>query len=173
MKRMMRPFPAFLASIAILSAIVLSGCAPDQGKGFEIYLVANDPPPAMLASISCIIIADEPVIGEKDIVAYDAKSHEIRLTRAAFERIAALPVPVNGKAFAACVDKEIIYVGAFWTPISSQSFEGVTIMKPFDDTGDTVLIQLGYPGGFSGAHDPRGDSRIIAALDRAGKLASA
>jgi hypothetical protein len=172
MKRTTRRFPAILASIAILSGIVLSGCAPDTGKGFEIYLTANDPPPAILASISCIIIADEPVIGGKDIVAYDAETHEITLTAAAFEKIAALPVPVGGKTFAACVNKEIIYVGAFWTVISSQSFEGVTIMKPLDDTGDTVRIQLGYPGGFSGSHDPRGDSRIIAALDSAGKLAA-
>ncbi|MFC1909389.1 hypothetical protein ACFLXD_06040, partial [Chloroflexota bacterium] len=48
---------------------------------------------------------------------------------------------IGGKSFLVCVDKAPIYWGAFWTPISSMSFDGVTIWKPLGSQ-ESKLITL-------------------------------
>jgi len=63
------------------------------------------------------IILRAPIIAINDIVIYNANTHEITLTANAFNRISGLEVPVTGKSFVVCVDKNPIYCGAFWTPI--------------------------------------------------------
>ena len=82
-----------------------------------------------------------------------------------------MPVKVDGIPFVVCVGEQPIYAGAFWTPLSSLSFDGVVIMQPFDTDGTTIRIVLGYPGqdAFTGS-DPRADDRVMKALEAAGKL---
>ena len=101
-----------------------------KGEGFAIYLTRDDIPPEKMEMLSHVEIADQPIISIQDIITYNAQTHEIKLTDAAFERISRLEVPVRGKSFLVCVDKAPVYWGAFWTPISSISFDGVTIWKP-------------------------------------------
>ena len=71
-----------------------------------------------------------------------------------------------------CVDKKSVYFGAFWTPISSISFDGVTIWKPYSSQGPPVVtLELGYPSSsFYGGQDPRNTAETLESLDRAGKL---
>ena len=71
-----------------------------------------------------------------------------------------------------CVNKEPIYWGAFWTPISSISFNGVTIWKPYSTQGQKIIVlTLGYPSSsFYGGEDPRNDARVLDSLEKAGKL---
>jgi hypothetical protein len=113
-----------------------------------------------------------PVISEKDIVSYNAQTHELTLTAASFERISRLEVPVRGRSFVVCVNREPIYWGAFWTPISSMSFDGVTIWKPLATTSPYVItLELGYPGpAFYSGEDPRNNQEVINSLAQAGKL---
>jgi len=170
---MKRQVPALLMALIILGISAFSGgCAPSNSEGFAIYLTAGDVPPEQMEALSHVDIAEKPVISPKDIVAYNAVTHEITLTPDAFERMANLEVPVRGKSFLVCVDRALIYWGAFWTPISSISFSGVTIWKPLGtQEPEVITLALGYPSSsFYGGEDPRDNPLVLNSLDKAGKL---
>jgi hypothetical protein len=164
--------PAKLVLILVVVVIILSGCTTSKGEGFAVYLTKEDIPPSQMEILSHIDIAEKPVISEGDIITYNAQTHELKLTDTAFERISQLEVPVRGKSFLVCVDKSPVYWGAFWTPISSISFDGVTIWKPFNTQKPKVIaLELGYPtSSFYGGEDPRNNVEVMKSLEQAGKL---
>jgi len=160
-----------LASM-ILTDLSLFGCTSPEGEGFAIYLLAHDTTVSEIPTMSHLELAKEPIISITDILWYSKSTHEIELTSEAYRRVAALEVPVSGKAFAVCVDGHPVYYGAFWTPISSMSFDGVTIELPIRPEPHIVRLQLGYPESpelFKG-EDPRGNREILEPLEQAGKL---
>lgn len=155
---------------------VLTSCQPVKDSNFAIYLLAQDIPATKLSQIdiSQLILQNKPIIANDDIVSYDRSSYTIELTQGAYTRIRQIfpmPVKVDGIPFVVCVGKERIYTGAFWTPVSSLTYNGVIIMQPFDTTKTTIQISLGYPvpDVFTG-DDPRADPRIIKALEQDKKL---
>lgn len=135
--------------------VLLAACNPTPQE-FAIYLTQHP---------------ETPVISMEDIVSYTWATHEIRLTEAAFARVMALQVPVRGLPFVARVDGKQVYAGALWTPLSSMSFDGVTILLPLGSQDPVIRIELGYPGSdsFTGA-DPRFNPQVRRVLERAGKL---
>jgi len=161
-------------TVLITAGIILlfGGCPSLKGEGFAIYLTEEDIPPARMPALSHIDIAEQPIVATRDIIKYSTNTHEITLTENAFNRISNLEVPVRGKSFVVCVDRKTIYWGAFWTPISSISFDGVTIWKPLYSKGSKVLkLDLDYPSSeFYGSEDPRNNIEIIESLEQAGKL---
>lgn len=159
-----------VVSICIL--FLLSGCTNTKGEGFAIYLTREDIPPAQMEALSHVEIEEQPIISMKDIITYNAQTHEMKLTASAFERIYSLEVPVRGKSFMVCVDKKPIYWGAFWTPVSSISFDGVTIWKPFGTQELKIItLELGYPSeSFYKGEDPRNNPEVLKSLEQAGKL---
>jgi hypothetical protein len=163
---------AKLALVIVSAVILLSGCATPKGEGFAIYLTKEDIPPDQMEALSHVELADKSIIGIDDIITYNKQTHELKLTQSAFERISQLEVPTNGKSFLVCVDKNPIYWGAFWTPISSMSFNGVTIWKPLSSQELTVLtLELGYPSSsFYEGEDPRNNAEVMKSLEQAGKL---
>jgi hypothetical protein len=151
---------------------MLSGCSAPNHEGFAVYLTKGDIPPAQMPALSHVDIAEQPVIAMNDIVSYNAKIHEIMLTTEAFDRISSLEVPVRGRSFVVCVDRNPIYWGAFWTPISSMSFDGVTIMKPLGSQDSKIIkLEAGYPSSsFYRGEDPRNNAEVMGLLEQAGKL---
>ena len=151
---------------------LIGGCTAAKGEGFAIYLTREDIPPAQMEALSHVNIADQPIISIIDVITYNAQTHEIRITENAFNRIADLEVPVQGKSFLVCVDKAPIYWGAFWTPISSMSFDGVTIWKPLGSQEPKVItLELGYPSSsFYSGEDPRNNTAVMKSLEQASKL---
>jgi hypothetical protein len=169
----MKPItPIVIAIMFVLGILMSSICVPSKGEGFAIYLTKRDIPPAQMEALSHVNLTDQPIISAEDVITYNAQTHEIKLTAEAFERIYELEVPVEGRSFMVCVDKQSIYWGAFWTPISSISFDGVTIWKPYSSQGPAVItLQLGYPSSsFYGGEDPRNSPEILKSLEQAGKL---
>ncbi len=152
------------------------GCRTQAADDFGIYLLAKDQPATQLANsdLNTLELQERPVIGINDILSYDSESHEIQLTETAYRRIQELyplPVRVDGIPFVVRAGNEPIYAGAFWTPVSSLSYDGVIILQPFRKDETSIGLLLGYPGlPASAEEDPRSDRRIINALDRAGKL---
>ena len=171
-----KPITAIVIGIMlVLSILVSSICATSKGEGkgegFAIYLTKEDIPPAQMEALSHVDIADRPIITISDIITYDAQEHELRLTASAFECISQLDVPTRGKSFIVCVDKAPIYWGAFWVPWSSQSFDGVTIMKPLSlEEPYVIRLELGYPSSFYTGEDPRSNPVVIESLEQASKL---
>jgi hypothetical protein len=143
-----------------------------KGEGFAIYLTREDIPPEKMEMLSHVDIADQPIISIQDVITYNAQTHEIKLTDEDFERIANLEVSVRGKSFLVCVDRAPIYWGAFWTPISSMSFDGVTIWKPIGFQESKVLtLEMGYPAAsFYKGEDPRNNPIVLDSLEQSGKL---
>ncbi len=172
----MRPFGTTLAVSVVLTLCLISvaaGCAPQPADGgFAIYLTRNNVPPSQMEMLSHVDLAEEPIIAMGDIVSYDASTHEITLTPKAFQRIAQLQVPTTGTSFVVCVDRSLVYWGAFWVLHSSLSFDGVTIWLPLIlDEQPVVQIRMGYPGPMPNVHeDPRNAPEILAAFQTAGKL---
>jgi hypothetical protein len=141
-------------------------------EGFAIYLTRDDIPPTQMEALSHVDIADQPIISIQDIITYNGQTHEIKLTGEAFERITNLEVPVIGKSFLVCVDGAPTYWGAFWTPLSSMGFDGITIWKPLGvEEPKVIKIELGYPSlTFYTGEDPRNNTEVMESLDQAGKL---
>ncbi|MCJ7737793.1 MAG: hypothetical protein MUQ10_10860 [Anaerolineae bacterium] len=160
--------------------------------GVAIYLTTGDITPADLVpypkpggeatppALDEIPLQASPILSQDDIVMYDGATHAFTLTPEAMERLAGSLVALAGPPFVVTVDGEPICVGAFWSPLSSQSFGGVVTMVMPDGTpavvggvseGDVYQIALGYPGpDFFRGEDPCGDPRILDALDSVGKL---
>ena len=158
--------------IAAMLLIQLAFYSCSSTEGFAIYLTRDDIPVSKMPILSHVDLSDEPVITTRDIISYTKDIHEIELTPDAYQRVMELKVPTSGKAFMVCVDKAPIYWGAFWTPVSSQSFDGVTIWVPsFSQQKNTIKLELGYPSeGFYQGEDPRSNPVIMQSLEKAGKL---
>jgi hypothetical protein len=160
-----------LASLCVLLAAT-SCSTPPPTDGFAIYLTRHNIAPSDMEMLSHVHLAEAPLISMDEVLSYDASTHELTLTFAAYERLKALELPVSGTTFVVCMNKGPIYWGAFWTPFSSLSFDGVTIWKPLGNDGSSVVqIRMGYPGPFQdGGEDPRNDPAILGAFQQAGKL---
>ncbi|MCX6012158.1 MAG: hypothetical protein NTV30_01840 [Chloroflexi bacterium] len=172
MKRLISCISVKLIALLTCVFFISSGCSGLNHEGFAIYLTEGDISPAQMPILSHVNITERPIIAMNDIIAYNAKTHEITLSAKAYVRISNLEVPVRGKSFVVCIDKQLIYWGAFWTPISSISFDGVTIWKPLNPQDSKVIkLELGYPSqSFYGGEDPRNNVEVMESLEQAGKL---
>lgn len=165
-----------MLAVSIL-LLLLMACATPQPQGeFAIFLVDQDIQPAEIKNtdLDNLTLSPTPLISTADILTYDGETHQIELTQDAFERVTSLytlPVDVDGIPFVVAVGSQPIYSGAFFTPLSSLSFDGVIILQPFTQETNTIALSLGYPSweAFTGL-DPRTDPRILSALRESGKL---
>jgi hypothetical protein len=164
-----------ILAFTVCLPLVSTGCSAIKGEGFAIYLTKDNIPPDQMEALSQVDLADQPIIGINDIIKYNEQTHELKLTQNAFERLFKLDVPTSGRSFLVCVDKSPVYWGAFCSPISSQSFDGVTIWKPYNSSEPYIVtLELGYPSSsFYGGEDPRNKPIIIDAFQKAGKLITA
>ena len=165
-----------LILLIIMVGLTLSSCQPVQESQLAIYLLAEDIPATELSQLDIdqLTLQDTPILASDDIVVYDKVNHTIELTRDAYVRIQQIfpmPVKVAGIPFVVCVGKERIYLAAFWTPLSSLTYDGIVIMQPLDDSQTNIWISLGYPAPeVYTENDPRADPRIIKALEQNRKL---
>ena len=159
-----------------LIAVIIYGnfLAPIPEEGFGIYLTQKNIPPNMMEAYSYVELASHPLISSKDIINYNAETHEIALTSDAFGRISNLDIPVSGKSFLVCINQQPIYWGAFWTLVSSISFDGVTIcITSRNREQKTIILALGYPSlSFYTGLDPRNNIHILDSLEKSNKLIS-
>ncbi len=153
-----------------------SQAKPQNQSEFGIYLLNQEIPIKQFqaADLQSLELQKTPNISMADIISYSKSTHEIELIPSAYQRILDLyknPGRVSGPPFIICVGGERIYGGAFWTMLSSANYDGVVILQPIQPDGRIIALRLGYPtrADFTGK-DPRGDVRILTALDHAGKL---
>jgi hypothetical protein len=162
--------------LLLLMLFALSGCAPapaDQPGQINIYLPAQSLSgrDILAADLSKLALQSTPLIPASEILSYSRLTHDLTLAPTALERLAALRVPVNGLGFVVCLDEAPLFAGAFWTPISSLSFEGLTIEVLMDASQKSVHLYSGYPRMDAPLpNDPRENPRFLGALEEAGKL---
>ncbi len=159
-------------AVMVCALLALRGSSLPNREGFAVYLTQGDIPPAEMPALSQVEIAEYPFIAMDDIISYNTQTHELKLAAKAYGDVSELDVPASGKSFVVCVDGEPIYWGAFWTPISSMSFGGVTIWKPSrSQEANVITLELGYPSAsFYEGDDPRSDPEVIGSLKKSGKL---
>lgn len=172
MEKLYQKLTIVISSILLIIILYSGYTATTKSEGLAIYLTKENIPPAKMEALSHVELSDQPIIDLEDIITYNAQTHEMKLTPSAFERISKLDVPVTGKSFMVCINKEPVYWGAFWTPFSSMSFDGVTILKPFNtQEQNIVVLELGYPSSsFYGGEDPRSNTKVLESLKKADKL---
>ena len=168
----------------IISTLILVACQaptetppPEESETFELYLVASSqiaPADLYRYELDELRLAEAPLLVTEDFESYDWEQHSFFLTEAAYARLIAAfsgGLPMSGLPFVIVSNGERIYAGAFWTPASSLSFDGVVILQPLDPAGSIMFIRLGYPtpDAFTG-EDPRSDPRLKEALEEAGVL---
>ena len=169
----------------ILVLLSLSACqtpveeveAPLEGEPFALYLL-GDPqitgPDIKNYDLDKLPLAAVPLITTENLISYDWDNHGLNLGLDVYQNLLAIfssGLPSSGLPFVVLAYEEPIYAGAFWTLLSSLSFDGVTILEPLDPAGQTLYITLGYPSeAFFTGEDPRDNPRLQQALEDAGKL---
>jgi hypothetical protein len=168
--------PLFLL-LWILSACQAQDAAPQkplEGEPFAIYFV-GDPqitgPDLRNYAIEKLPLSEVPILTTDDLVSYDWERHGMNLTKDAYLKIQSLfaaGMPSSGVPFVVVAYEQPIYSGAFWSPFSALSFDGIAVMHPLDPAGQTLYFELGYPNrdNFTG-EDPRSNPRLLQALEDA------
>lgn len=162
-----------LAGILFLAA---AGCQPEKSGDFAIYLTTGEISSQQLeiTGLYALPLQPQPLLTDQDILAYHPDSHHMDLTPDGYQKVQNLfsgLVDVSGVPFVVLVGSQRIYSGAFWSPLSSLSFDGVVVMQPLERPSHTIGFSLGYPSrtAFTGV-DPRADPRILEALKASGKM---
>lgn len=166
---------AFIALFVIfISAIVALG--QQKPKDFALYLLPEPANPAQkfrALDIRKLKKPDAaPLISGSGIDHYQKDRHELGLYYAGTRKLNKRALDLAGKPFAVFVGDEPIYAGAFWSPLSSQSYDGVYI-DPSDFKGDFPILKLqfGYrTNKFTTGPDPRADKRIFNSFETSGRL---
>jgi len=175
----------YLILISIL--FVLAACqapvveeeveAPLEGEPFALYLLGDSQitgPDIKNYDLDQLPLAAIPIITTDNLDSYDWDNHGMNLSPLAYQQLLAIfsgGIPSSGVPFVILAYEQPVYAGAFWTLLSSLSFDGVIILQPSDPAGQSLYITLGYPGtgNFTG-EDPRDNPRLQQALEDAGKL---
>jgi hypothetical protein len=125
---------------------------------------------ALQQPLASLALDAEPLLGLSHIGWYSSDHHVhwgvLMGKKALLNRVG--QVGTQGVPFVVEADGQRIYLGAFYSLVSSQSFAGPMILvEGIDDAG--FAIGPSYPAAAAGA-DVRGDPRILKVLGEAGKL---
>lgn len=144
---------------------------------FAIYLLADgsmNGRDAARVALASLKLQGNPLITEDDIVEYRWQTHSLVLKPGAEKRF---PSPgVWGIPFVLVADGKSQYLGAFWTHVSSASFEHPVIATPrFGPKGEPgtaeYTIDRAYPGATAEMKDdPRENETVRTVLQSLGKL---
>ena len=163
----MKTVLGILSLLIMVSACDKEPINPNAGKNVEFYRLDNDMvgPHDMIINVDSATLNDSVLIGYDDIISYNLKTYDFKVSEDAMERLNSY------EAFAVTVYKEVVYTGYFWTSISSRIVNTIVIDLLFTE-GNTLHVQLGYPGLMDGMTIPdmRNDPRIIDVLRRDKKL---
>ncbi len=138
---------------------------------FGIFLTVNpniDTRPG-LVDLAHVQLESSPVISADDIISYDFSMQTMKLRHGV--RFENLQIPVRGLPFVVVANGQRIYLGAFWTPISSIPSPAPIIEPHFQAPADVLFVEPSYPTASAGqGPDPRSDPRIKNALAALHKL---
>ena len=165
--------------LIIIFILVIGGCARNIDSTsdsnitthFAIVLVKGlNTADAMKYKIEDLPLESQPILTDKDLISYKWKDHELELKQGFIFGDTIGHIPIDGLPFVLIANDKRIYVGAFWTPISSLSWNlpAITILP---SNKNVIQIAAGYPGGSpENKSDPRSNQQIYDALKSIGKI---
>jgi hypothetical protein len=171
----------------VLMGFLLSACQSQtekientisaEGEPFEIYLIDDEELSGKdLADYKLdeLPLVNTPLITTEDIDSYNWEYNMLNLKEETYADLLALfsgGIPMEGVPLVVVSKGERMYAAAFWSLLSSLSFDGVAVLMPMDPTNAPLIFALGYPDEtFFTGEDPRHDPKIKNALDEAGLL---
>lgn len=170
---------AFWLGLMLLLTFTSQVAIPKQDT-VGIYLFAESHYPSVLerqpGRWKELSLASKPIFTDADIIAYDFAKHAMKLEPEALKRLPR-PSPA-GAPFVVVVNGERIYLGAFYSVVSSIPCELPVIVvnrRVLDQTSpaDVLLIESGYlPQSSALGKDLRSDVRVRDALANLKKLAT-
>jgi hypothetical protein len=161
-----------------------SPSAPAQSNTLAIYLLVGKEKPNLKDNV----LESTPVLADGDFVSFDLKTQTFTIKAEAAKRLCRklqekIPYPVAERfdwpvtPFVWEALGEQIYVGMFSTHASSSKYFGKPVVKPVtvffplwatnDVTFDSEFI--GYGANMEPVLDPRGDKRIVDAVEKLSK----
>lgn len=151
---------------------VVSDHREKRAPVFAIYLLKNThwlAEDARKRDIESLELQDTPLFTLDDFLYYKWEDHTFKLTEDAINR---LPDPgVFGIPFVVVADGKRLYLGAFWTALSSAGFpEPVIIVHPWDRNAEYRIDRAYAYGNIGEGSDPRGNPAVKEAFAKAGKL---
>jgi hypothetical protein len=144
---------------------------------FGLWLLADEDLTAVQAAtlpLASLPLAFQPLLALLSVSYYSQSSHRLALDSwySGAYLVNSLPeLGTGGVPFVVTVDEERVYLGAFFTSLSSEGFDGPVIVV--EDIGETsFVIEPSYPGNEPLPEpDPRADPRLMELFSSAGKLA--
>ena len=127
---------------------------------------------ASLRPLGSLVLDDQPVITLGNFNYYELDTHTVYWDAWYSSRLSSLLAEIDtaGLPFVVTADDERIYLGAFFTSVSSEGFDGPVIVVDDQPEGQAT-IERAYPSGSTATGpDPRADPRILAILRDSGKL---
>ncbi|MDQ0887960.1 hypothetical protein QFZ81_003048 [Paenibacillus sp. V4I9] len=161
-----------LFAILNLLLFLIVGCNNGNKSAineFSIYLVKElSTTEAMSKKLDDLPLETIPVLTDKEIRTYDWTEHEFTMKEGiSLEEKLDGKVSLSGKPFVVVVGNERIYLGSFWSYLSSQFNPDIPIISSVWNKGsdnDMYKIQYGKN------QDPRDDTKIFEALKGLGKV---
>jgi hypothetical protein len=159
--------------ILIVMLFLIVGCNNGNKESvvneFSIYLVKDlTTTEAMSKKLDDLPLEIIPLLTDKDIRTYNWTEHEFTMKDGiSLEEKLEGKVPGSGKPFVVVVDNERIYLGSFWSYLSSLFNPDIpTITSVWQKGSDNDMYKIQY-----GKHqDPRDDTKIFEALKGLGKV---
>lgn len=115
----------------------------------------------------------QPLFTDKDLKSYKWKEHKLELRKDYDLNKSLEKVPLDGLPFVVMANDKRIYLGAFWSPLSSStsSVPWIMVMPPTIPQQNKLTIQAGYPDKLNRPQiDPRNNQIVYDALKSAGKI---
>lgn len=159
--------------ILFVTLFLVFGCNKDNKvstiNNFSIFVVKDlTTTEAMSKNLDDLPLENIPVFTDKEIRIYNWKEHVFTLKEGfSLEEKLEGKVPTSGKPFVLVADSERVYLGSFWTPISSLYIPGIPTIESIWFKGnekDNYTIKYGNE-----QQDPRADVRIYESLKGLGK----
>ena len=153
--------------IALTFLIFTFSCARKHEK-IEIYLVKNVSPnysSPMDSSCRYCFELDKaelepyPLISNKDIMYFDWENQRIQLTKACYDKISELKIPVEGLPTVLIINGKPVYGLWFWNYYSSFACDQVCTFPQQD-----FKILFGFPERYKRGSDPRFNEELKASL---------
>jgi hypothetical protein len=136
---------------------------------FSIYLVKDlSTAEAMSKKLNDLPLETIPVFTDKEIRIYNWTEHQFTMKEGInLEEKLEGKVPMSGKPFVVVVGNERIYLGSFWSYLSSLFNPDIpTISSGWLKGSDTDLYKIQYGKN----QDPRNNTKILESLKGSGKV---
>lgn len=163
-----------LFTILLAMLLLVIGCDKNSTyttkHDLSIYLVKDlSTSEAMSKNIDELPLETVPVLTDMEIEMYNWKEHSFSIKDGfSLEQKLEGKIPLDGKPFVLVVDGTRIYLGSFWTLISSLCYPEIPAINSVWSANfgkNTYTIQYRFE-----KQDPRDDKRIYEALKSMGKL---